>query len=143
MMKAGKDYIGVSVFALILNDKNEVLLGLNKLTEKKGKDYDNVWSMPGGTVEYGESAEDALRREIKEETNIEIDSIELFSYNDYIKPDEGKHWLALNFKAKAVSDKILNREPDKFEKIEFVNPKELKGKFSKFCEEALRVNGLL
>lgn len=142
-MKAGRDFIGLSVFGLVLNGEEEVLLGLNKYTEKKGKDYDGVWSMPGGTVEFGETAEETLVREVKEETNIDIEEIELFSYNDYIKPDEGKHWLALNFTAQAKNTKIINHEPDKFEKIEFVNPKKLTGKFSKFCEEALKANGLL
>ena len=41
--------------------------------------------MPGGFVEYGESVEDAAVREAKEETNIDVELIDLV--NVYSKPD--------------------------------------------------------
>jgi len=32
----------------------------------------NLWGIPGGKIKWGELSEDALRREIKEETDLEI-----------------------------------------------------------------------
>ncbi len=50
-----------TVSALILNDKNEVLLTHNK---SHGPDF---WKLPQGGVEPGESLEEAIKREMKEE----------------------------------------------------------------------------
>lgn len=50
--------------ACIINKKNEILL--------QRRSEENAWGLPGGALELGESAEEALRREIKEETGLEI-----------------------------------------------------------------------
>lgn len=50
--------------ACIVNEKNEILL------QKRREE--NRWGLPGGALELGESAEEALRREIREETGLEI-----------------------------------------------------------------------
>jgi len=43
------------------------------------------WALPGGFVEKGESAEEAVEREVKEETGLEVRSMEL--QNVYTQPD--------------------------------------------------------
>lgn len=53
----------VSVAALVTNETGEVLLI---------KSPNRGWEYPGGTVEPGESLERALRREIKEETGVDV-----------------------------------------------------------------------
>ncbi len=45
----------------------------------KAKGY---WTLPGGGVEYGESVEDALIREVKEETNMRVLASRLIGYQD-------------------------------------------------------------
>jgi mutator protein MutT len=52
------------VQAIILNDRGEVLL--QRRTDLKG------WCLPSGSVELDETALEALKREVREETNIEV-----------------------------------------------------------------------
>lgn len=52
-----------SVKALVFNDKGEVLL-----VKEDGRD---MWDIPGGGIDHGESIEDVIRRELKEEVNFE------------------------------------------------------------------------
>mgnify|MGYP001588603436 FL=1 len=63
--KIGKEMaILVFVNACIINEKNEILIQRRR--------EENEWGLPGGAMELGESAEETLRREIKEETGLEI-----------------------------------------------------------------------
>lgn len=67
--------------AIILNNRNEVLL------QKKSLDYPfsskGFWCLFGGGVEKDESEEEALKRELKEETNLSFDNLELFQVYNY------------------------------------------------------------
>ena len=55
------------------------------LIKRKNNPFKDYWALPGGFVEYGESVENAARREAKEETsiNVELESL----VNVYSKPD--------------------------------------------------------
>lgn len=62
---------------VILNENHELLLQHRK---------DGSWGVPGGLMEVGESLEDTARREVKEETGLEIGELELLdvcSGSDY------------------------------------------------------------
>ncbi|MCA0987472.1 NUDIX hydrolase [Guptibacillus algicola] len=62
---------------IIINENNELLLQHRK---------DGGWGLPGGLMELGESLEETARREIKEETGLEVGSLKLldvFSGEDY------------------------------------------------------------
>lgn len=53
--------------AAIIHREGQVLVGLRSA----GGDVGNRWEFPGGKAEPGESSEDALRRELREELGIE------------------------------------------------------------------------
>lgn len=115
-MKAGFDCIGVGVGALIVNDKNETLL--EKRTSKS-RNASGFWSKPGGGVELGEKVEDALKRETKEELDIEIEVIKFLCFTEGVV--DGQHWIALNYLAKIKSGKVKNLEPEKHEEVKWFN----------------------
>src|SRR5215470_4743659 len=55
----------IGVFALIFDDREHVLLSLRR-------DID-WWNLPGGGMEAGETVDEALRREVREETGLEVE----------------------------------------------------------------------
>jgi mutator protein MutT len=56
--------------ALVLDGEERVLL--------QRRIDDGTWDLPGGALELGESAEEAVRREVREETGLEVGEIVLF-----------------------------------------------------------------
>jgi len=129
-VKPGKDFIGIGVFALIF-DENEsnFILGYHLPTKKKGSDYSLMWSMPGGTIEFEETAISTLKREIKEETNLDLTKIQFINFTEYIK--DGKHWLALNYKACANLEQLKNLEPEKIKEFKKFSVKNIPSNISK------------
>ena len=62
----------VSAGGIITNERGEVLLLDHVLRPSSG------WGIPGGFLEKGEQPEAAFRREIKEETGLELENVELY-----------------------------------------------------------------
>ena len=81
--------VGVSV---ILKYNNKVLVG-----KRKGSHGDGTWAFPGGHLEYSENIEECAKRELLEETNINVSTytpINLGYTNDvFVK--ENKHYITL------------------------------------------------
>lgn len=60
------------------------------------------WAMPGGFVDYGESLENAVQREAKEETGLDIQLIRQFHTYSDPKRDPRHHTVSTIFIAKAA-----------------------------------------
>lgn len=72
------------------------------LLVKRGKDPGKgQWSIPGGIVDVGETVETAVRREIKEETGLQVEVVDLMAVFERILPDpQGKilyHYVVLDY----------------------------------------------
>jgi len=114
-MKRGKDFIGVGVGAFIVSeDGRSVLLVCRKRPPESG-----FWSIPGGAVEFGETFEVALKREVLEETGLRVEIGDLLSLTDHIVPEDSTHWVTPQFLAAIVGGKLQNLEPDKHEALEW------------------------
>jgi len=62
--------------------------------------WSNLWGIPGGKIEYGETAEAALRREVMEETALLVDGIRLVLVQDCVESPEfhrAEHFVLLNY----------------------------------------------
>ncbi len=102
-MKRGVDYIGVGVGAVIVAEDGKLFLAQRG---PQAKNERGRWEFPGGSVEFGETLADALRREMREEYGIEIAVGELLDVVDHILPEEGQHWVSPAFLCR-----ILTGEP--------------------------------
>jgi ADP-ribose pyrophosphatase YjhB (NUDIX family) len=107
----------VTVGALVFNDAGEVLM---VRTHK----WSNLWGIPGGKVKWGEPSVDALRREIKEETNLDIADVEFALAQDCIHSKEfyrDAHFVLLNYTCRSAGDTRvrLNGEAREFRWVTF------------------------
>ena len=74
---------------MLLKD-NKVLLGKRHSDPKKASSLlhgEGTWTFPGGKVDFGETIYDAAKREVKEETGIEVKNMEVMSITDEIKKE--------------------------------------------------------
>jgi 8-oxo-dGTP diphosphatase len=88
------------------NEKNRILL------IKRGNDpFKGYLSLPGGFINYGEKAEDALRREAKEELSIKVEPIGILGvYSDPNRDPRG-HIMSITFITKII-DGIIKSNYD-------------------------------
>ncbi len=109
-MRAGVDYIGVGVGAMVFNDKGEVFLSQRgpKASNERG-----TWEFPGGKVDFGERLIDAIVREFAEEYSMQIAVLELLGVDDHILPDEGQHWISPTYIARHTGGAPRIMEPEK------------------------------
>ena len=96
----------VRVAAIIVQD-DKILLAQHK---RKGRKY---WVPPGGGVDFGESLEEALIRELQEEASVTIRVGELVMVNDSVPPDKHRHIINLFFRAEIVSGTLKVGTDDK------------------------------
>ena len=107
---------GVVLF--VFNNENKVLMQLRT-------DY-NSWGFPGGAMELGESFEETAKRELKEETNLEVDDMKLIkvlsgkdTYREYPNGDKLYDITAIFVIKKYHNDLKVNDDESK--KLEWLD----------------------
>jgi nucleoside triphosphatase len=92
------------VGALIVNSKNNVLL----IQQAK---WNDLYCIPGGHVEWKETIENALKREVKEEVGLDITIERLLGVQDNINSEHfhkrGKHFIFLDYLCRAEKDTVI------------------------------------
>jgi len=81
-MRATQAQFTVTAGALIFNDSGEVLLLKHRFRAGSG------WGIPGGFLEPGEHAEQALRRELREEIGLAVRDVEIFTSRTFKRPQQ-------------------------------------------------------
>ena len=69
------------------------------LIKRKGDPYKDHWALPGGYVEIDELIEDAAKRELKEETSLELEKFDFFMWADDPKRDTRGRVISMIFEA--------------------------------------------
>lgn len=119
--------IGCGVFVI---KGNKILLGKRKTDHGNGQ-----WASPGGHLEHGEEPEECARREVFEETGLQIKNIRKATYTNHRFENSAKHYVTLWMVSEYASGEVQLREPDKFERWEWFEWNHLPSPL--FTEEAL------
>jgi mutator protein MutT len=94
-----RPFLGVG--ALIFED------GRILLAERGKEPLKGYWSLPGGIVETGEKLEEGIRREVSEETGLDVEPYFMFEIFERIIPDaEGKpeyHYVLIDYLCRRLS----------------------------------------
>lgn len=105
--------IKVAVGIIVRNSTPQQTVQVLLCQRKKSSRYGLKWEFPGGKVEEGESIEDCLRRELREELNILADVGPLFHRQDYVYPDSGTFDVYYHL-VPSFSGQLLNRVFESF-----------------------------
>ena len=104
-------YPEVTVGATILNSDDRVFLC-------KSHKWSNQYVIPGGHIELGETMEEALKREVFEETGLSVHDIRMIGINEsinHITFHEKKHFIFINFLCRADHTNVqLNDESESY-----------------------------
>ncbi len=109
-MKQGIDYVGVGVGALIFDKHGKFFMTLRG---PQAKNERGTWEIPGGSVEFGETLEHAIQREVFEEYGIHIQVKELLHICDHIIPEEHQHWVSPTYICEITKGTPTIKEPEK------------------------------
>jgi len=112
----------VGVAVAVINDKGQILLQ---------KRNNGVWGVPGGFMELGESTEEAGRREVLEETGLEIGKLDLVSVfsgkQHFVKLPNGDEFypVTIAYLSKEIIGGILQVDGQETTVAKFFNMNEL------------------
>jgi ADP-ribose pyrophosphatase YjhB (NUDIX family) len=111
-----------AIDAIIHNEKNQILF-----VRRTNDPCKNHLSLPGGFVNYGERIEDALRREVKEETSLNIEPLEILGvYSDPDRDPRG-HIISTVFVC-LIMDNLRGKDGDDEDGMCWINLNEIENK---------------
>ena len=88
-----------------------------------------LYTLPGGVVELGETLEQAVIREVREETALDIEPVDLIGFRQAIARDAAgrveRHFVILPFAARWIAGEVVLNE--ELEKAQWLVPTELGG----------------
>ncbi len=98
--------ITVAVAGVVWNQEGQVLLIRRRNPPRAGQ-----WSLPGGKLERGETLEAAVRREIREETGLEVEILGLAGVAEIVDDTglggSGRHYVLIDYSARLVSGEAV------------------------------------
>jgi 8-oxo-dGTP diphosphatase len=113
----GVSFVGITTWFLCHDGSGEFVLAKRG---KNARDEHGRWEIGGGGLKVGATAEENVRREVKEEYGADATSINFLGYRDlFRKLDDGTptHWLALDFSVRVDRTQIKNNEPETFDEV--------------------------
>ena len=97
-----RPFLGVG--ALIFEDSKILLV------ERAKEPLKGYWSLPGGILETGEKLDTAIRREVLEETGLEVEPLSIFEIFERIMPDAGGrpeyHYVLIDYLCRPTGGRL-------------------------------------
>lgn len=115
-MQKGTDFTGVSIVHFCHDGKGSFVMAKRSLN---CRDEYGCWDCGAGGLEFGETVEETLRREVKEEYDADVLGFEFLGFRDVHREHNGvkTHWVALDFKVLVDPKQVKINEPHKFDEI--------------------------
>lgn len=107
------------VVGVLVKNKNKYLLAKEKVED--GKFW---WLVPGGKVEFGESIEEAAKREILEETGIIAKKVEFLCFKEALFPKYNYHTVIFFFLVETKQTKLSKDTDGKVQESKWFTKKE-------------------
>jgi mutator protein MutT len=74
------------------------------LVKRANEPFQGWWSIPGGIVETGELLRDAVRREIREETGLQVEPLDIVEVFESIRP--AHHFVVVDFLCRVTGGEL-------------------------------------
>jgi ADP-ribose pyrophosphatase YjhB (NUDIX family) len=113
----GVEFVGVTTVFFCHDGKGKFLMSKRS---QSCRDERGRWEIPGGGLKWGVTAEDNIRREVKEELGADVQPIDFLGYRDMLRTNHDNqktHWLALDFAVLVDPNQVKIGEPDKCDEI--------------------------
>lgn len=81
--------------------------------KRRGSHGENMWSVPGGHLEFGESWEECAKREALEEIGVTLKNIRYLATTNDIFESDNKHYISIWVEADLDQGEPRSMEPDK------------------------------
>lgn len=96
------------VGAVVLDADNRILLVRRGQAPLAGE-----WSLPGGALELGERLEDGVRREVQEETGLDVEPLEIVAVFDHISLDNAPervrfHYVLVDYRCRVLGGTLAS-----------------------------------
>jgi ADP-ribose pyrophosphatase YjhB (NUDIX family) len=115
-LKRGRDFIGVTVVFYCHDGQGRILMHKRSA---RCRDEQGAWDCGGGSMEFGETFEDTVKREIFEEYGVQAEDLRLVKAQNVIREHNGKmtHWVSVLFVVRVDPDQVKIGDPEKMDEI--------------------------
>ncbi len=119
-----KQNIKVAVDAIVFGYQNNQLYIL--LIQQKFGTQESYWALPGGLVQNEESLQEAVKRELKEETNVTVNYFEqLFTFGDDVNRDPRNRVISVAYFALVDPSKLQIKADSDADNVQWFNINEV------------------
>lgn len=113
----GLSFTGITTVFLCHDGKGNLLLGKRS---KNARDEHGRWDAGGGGLKHGQSVEESMRREVKEEYDATIQKVDFIGYFDAFRKNEDgldTHWVVMCFAVLVDPKTVKLNEPESIDEI--------------------------